>query len=75
MITISIESFKVHRIGERRRSVALVSYVTNALQKTGHLPDARLPMGFFLAGLVCCAATGASFSHVGRGVDRGARLF
>jgi hypothetical protein len=40
-------------------AIALVSYVTNALQKTGHVPDARLPMGFFLAGLVCCAATRA----------------
>jgi hypothetical protein len=29
-------------------AIALVSYVTNALQKTGHVPDALLPMGFSL---------------------------
>jgi hypothetical protein len=38
---ISIESFKVHRIGERRRSnrIGQLRDYYNALQKTGHVPD------------------------------------
>jgi hypothetical protein len=57
LITISIESFKYIALVNGGAAIALVSYVTNALQKTGHVPDARLPMGFFLAGLVCCGFT------------------
>jgi hypothetical protein len=54
LIQISLEALRFLALVNGGAAIALINYITSGLQKTGHAPDARLPMGFFLGGLVCC---------------------
>ncbi|CAN7777874.1 hypothetical protein LJR290_007917 [Variovorax sp. LjRoot290] len=54
LITLSVEGFKFAALTNGGAAVALLSYLGNIASKGAAAPDMRMPMGFFLAGLVCC---------------------
>lgn len=57
LINISVVGMKMLLILNGGAAVALLAYLGNVVGKGQTAPDMRLPMGFFLGGLVCCSFT------------------
>lgn len=56
LIKLSIEGFKFTALANGGAAVALLAYLGNLAGKNARMPDMRLPMGAFLAGLVSLGA-------------------
>lgn len=57
LIQVSVEGMKMLAILNGGASVSLLAYLGNVAGKGHPVPDMRLPMGFFVGGLVCCGLT------------------
>jgi hypothetical protein len=55
LIQIAIEGFKLVSLFNGGAAVAILAYLGNIAGKGGAVPDMRLPMSLFLAGLFFCA--------------------
>lgn len=54
LVQIAIEGFKLVSLFNGGAAVAILAYMGNIAGKGGAVPDMRLPMAFFLAGLFFC---------------------
>jgi hypothetical protein len=54
LITLSIEGFKFCALANGGAAVAILSFLGSVSSKGNAVPDMRLSMGAFLAGLVAC---------------------
>ena len=54
LITLSVEGFKFSALANGGAAVALLAYLGNIAGKGAATPDMRIPMAWFLAGLVLC---------------------
>lgn len=57
LINISVAGMKMLMILNGGATVALLAYLGNVTGKGQTAPDMRLPMGFFIGGLVFCSLT------------------
>lgn len=55
LISIATESFKLLFILNGGAVIALLTFIGNARSKCMWMPDMRIPIGFYLAGLAACS--------------------